>query len=92
MVDHSDISARLSETFWLPVIRPIGRSIGEKGLRSTVRIFDLAMATNPVSGERSGERNIPGALIDEARRHVYEAAIHTPLVRLNYDGPFDIYL
>jgi threonine dehydratase len=38
------------------------------------------------------ERNIPAALIDDARRHVYEAAIRTPLVRLNYDGPADIYL
>ena len=31
-------------------------------------------------------------MIDEARRHVYEAAIRTPLVRLNYDGPAEIYL
>ena len=50
------------------------------------------MATNPVSGNRPRERNIPAALIDEARQHVYEAAIRTPLVRLNYDGPCDIYL
>jgi Pyridoxal-phosphate dependent enzyme len=50
------------------------------------------MATNPTSGDRSVERNIPAALIDEARQHVYEAAIRTPLVRLNYDGPCDIYL
>jgi threonine dehydratase len=38
------------------------------------------------------QRNIPAQLIDDARRHVYEAAIRTPLVRLNYDGPADIYL
>ncbi len=50
------------------------------------------MATNSVSGDRSVERNIPAALIEEAYEHVYEAAIHTPLVRLNYDGPADIYL
>jgi len=37
-------------------------------------------------------RNIPPGLIDEARKHVYEAAIRTPLVRLNYDGPSEIYL
>src|SRR5580704_17047134 len=71
--------------------RRLGRSIGEKGLRST-GVSDLAMATNQASGDLSGERSIPAALIEEARRHVYEAAIHTPLVRLNYDGPFDIYL
>lgn len=38
------------------------------------------------------QRNIPSGLIDEARKHVYEAAIRTPLVRLNYDGPAEIYL
>ena len=31
-------------------------------------------------------------MIDDARQHVYEAAIRTPLVRLNYDGPAEIYL
>ena len=31
-------------------------------------------------------------MIDDARRHVYEAAVRTPLVRLNYDGPAEIYL
>jgi threonine dehydratase len=38
------------------------------------------------------ERNIPPGMIDDARKHVYEAAIRTPLVRLNYDGPAEIYL
>ena len=38
------------------------------------------------------ERNIPAGMIDDARKHVYEAAIRTPLVRLNYDGPAEIYL
>ena len=42
--------------------------------------------------EKAGKRNIPAGLIDEARKHVYEAAIRTPLVRLNYDGPAEIYL
>ena len=50
------------------------------------------MATNPVSGGNATQRNIPAALIDDARKHVYEAAIRTPLVRLNHDGPSDIYL
>ena len=50
------------------------------------------MATNLASGGSAMQRNIPALLIDDARRHVYEAAIRTPLVRLNYDGPSDIYL
>jgi threonine dehydratase len=37
-------------------------------------------------------RNIPAGLVDDARQHVYEAAIRTPLVRLNYGGPAQIYL
>jgi threonine dehydratase len=31
-------------------------------------------------------------MIDDARQHVYEAAIRTPLVRMNHDGPAEIYL
>jgi len=51
------------------------------------------MATHVASVERSGAtRNIPVGMIDDARKHVYEAAIRTPLVRLNYDGPAEIYL
>ena len=50
------------------------------------------MATNISPSEKDGQRNIPAGLIEEARRHVYEAAIRTPLVRLNYDGPAEIYL
>jgi threonine dehydratase len=38
------------------------------------------------------QRNIPSGMIDDARKHVYEAAIRTPLVRLNYDSPAEIYL
>src|SRR5437016_7940991 len=52
----------------------------------------LAMAANLASGGSATQRNIPAPLIDDARRYVYEAAIHTPLVQLNYDGPSDIYL
>jgi len=51
-----------------------------------------AMANDLSLVEKAGKRNIPAGLIDEARKHVYEAAIRTPLVRLNYDGPAEIYL
>jgi len=37
-------------------------------------------------------RSIPRGLIEDAHRHVYEAAIRTPLVRLNCEGPAEIYL
>src|SRR4029077_5077354 len=50
------------------------------------------MATNLASGGNATQRNIPASLIDDARRHGDHAAIRTPLVRLNYDGPSDIYL
>jgi threonine dehydratase len=50
------------------------------------------MTGNLVSGENAVRRNIPAGLIDEARKHVYEAAIRTPLVRLNHDGPAEIFL
>ncbi len=55
-----------------------------------------------LAGVESRVRNIPRGMIDDARKHVYEAAIRTPLVRLNYDrlnserlkcdGPAEIYL
>jgi threonine dehydratase len=38
------------------------------------------------------KRVIPAGMIEDAYKHVYEAAIRTPLVRLNYDGPAEIYL
>jgi Threonine dehydratase len=38
-------------------------------------------------------RTIPFALVEEARRHVYDAAVRTPLVRLQYaHAPAEIYL
>jgi threonine dehydratase len=48
----------------------------------------------PTEGSVSEEfrRTIPAGMVDEARKYVYEAAIRTPLVRLNYDGPAEIYL
>src|SRR5436305_13199571 len=38
------------------------------------------------------QRNIPAGMIDDARKHVYKAAIRTRLMRLNYEGPAEIYL
>jgi threonine dehydratase len=52
----------------------------------------MSMATDVSLSEKSGRRYIPVGLIDDARKHVYEAAIRTPLVRLNHDGASDIYL
>lgn len=49
------------------------------------------MSTNASTGKQV-RREIPAGLIEDARKHVYEAAIRTPLVRLNYEGPADIYL
>ncbi len=45
------------------------------------------------SAAGSERRIIPFELIEDARRHVYEAAVRTPLVRLNYsEAPCEIYL
>jgi len=45
----------------------------------------------------SGRRTIPFELVEDALRHVYEAAVRTPLVRLNFaqnsaEAPAEIYL
>jgi threonine dehydratase len=45
------------------------------------------MPTELESIEQTSQRNVPAGMIDDARKHVYEAAIRTPLVKLNYDGP-----
>src|SRR5436309_15885575 len=51
------------------------------------------MATHLAHFEKAQQkRTIPPEMIDDARNHVYEAAIRTPLVRLNYEGPAEIYL
>jgi len=50
------------------------------------------MGTEPAATTTDRQRNIPPGMIEDARKHVYEAAIRTPLVRLNYDGPAEIYL
>jgi threonine dehydratase len=50
------------------------------------------MARDGSEAPNNKQRNIPAGMIEDARKHVYEAAIRTPLVRLNYDGPVEIYL
>src|SRR5579864_463049 len=41
----------------------------------------------------SARRSIPVEMIEDARRHVYQAALRTPLVRLNFENaPAEIYL
>lgn len=50
------------------------------------------MGIDSVTAQTAAIRTIPAGMIDDARKHVYEAAIRTPLVRLNYDGPAEIYL
>lgn len=49
------------------------------------------MATR-ISSVEGTQRHIPSGMIEDARKHVYAAAIRTPLVRLNYDTPAEIYL
>ncbi len=46
-----------------------------------------------VRNSSAERRTIPPALIEDARKHVYEACVRTPLVRLNYESaPAEIYL
>ena len=52
----------------------------------------MSMATESSLRKTSERRYIPSGLVDEARKHVYEAAIRTPLVRLNYDNSPEVYL
>jgi threonine dehydratase len=53
----------------------------------------LLMRFDPLTVENTtAVRDIPAGMIEDARKHVYEAAVRTPLVRLNYDGPTEIYL
>src|SRR6202044_1093941 len=44
------------------------------------------MPTESEAIKTTTQRNIPAGMIDDASRHVYQAAIRTPLIRLNYDG------
>lgn len=50
------------------------------------------MRSQTVPTKTSAQRNIPFHMIEDARQHVYEAAMRTPLVKLNYEGPAEIYL
>ena len=51
------------------------------------------MVNDPVTLDKSSSlRTIPSGMIADARKHVYEAAIRTPMVRLNYDAPVEIHL
>lgn len=53
----------------------------------------MSVTTAPSGSTESQRRTIPFAMIEDARRHVYEAAMRTPLVRLRYDqAPAEIYL
>jgi len=52
------------------------------------------MSTSEIqSSAQAGRRTIAAELIEDARKHVYEAAFRTPLVPLNYaEAPCTIYL
>ncbi len=50
------------------------------------------MTSRLTVSETRVRREIPAGMIEDARKHVYEAAIRTPLVRLNYDAPAEIFL
>lgn len=50
------------------------------------------MTNHPAVSETTVRRDIPPGMIEDARKHVYDAAIRTPLVRLNYDAPAEIFL
>ncbi len=50
------------------------------------------MPADPAIEASAVRRTIAADLIEDAYRHVYEGAIRTPLVRLNYEGPAEIYL
>src|SRR5215469_8332499 len=50
------------------------------------------MRSQTIPTKTSAQRNIPFHMIEDARQHVYEAAMRTPLVKLNYEGPAEIYL
>ena len=61
----------------------------------------MATEQRAQAAEAAERRTIPQAMIEDARRHVYEAAVRTPLVRLDISGhsppewagaPAEIYL
>src|SRR5690349_8125668 len=53
----------------------------------------MQSSTTKASPSDTESRSIPFELIEDARKHVYDAALRTPLVPLNYlDAPCQIYL
>lgn len=53
----------------------------------------MSQTVLPQSDASIPRRTIPIAMIDDARKHVYEAVLRTPLVPLNYaEAPCQIYL
>lgn len=53
----------------------------------------MSTLTAAASAPATERRTISMEMVEEARRHVYEAAVRTPLVRLNYaEAPAEIYL
>ena len=52
----------------------------------------VPMTSDLSLGEHAVQRNISAGLIEDARKHVYEAALRTPLVRLNYNSEAEVYL
>ena len=61
-------------------------------IASAFRNSGRLMTYGTVPSETSARRHVPYEMVEDARRHVYEAAVRTPLVRLNYDGRAEIYL
>jgi len=52
-----------------------------------------ASTSAPASTPTSARRTIPLDMVEDAARHVYEAAVRTPLLKLQYsEGPAEIYL
>lgn len=53
----------------------------------------MSQTAVPHSTDSTPRRTIPAGMIEDARKHVYEAAYRTPLVPLNYsEAPCQIYL
>ena len=53
----------------------------------------MSTLTTAASNAGAERRTIPMSLVAEARQHVYEAAVRTPLVRMNFaEAPAEVYL
>src|SRR5215472_17038166 len=63
-----------------------------RGLRLPGPVLTTPSSSAPPATTET-RRTIPFAMVEEARKHVYDVAIRTPLVRMNWDeGPAEIYL